>query len=404
MGCTLLKPGGFLGIWMYRDSFTTSKIMPLLNLSPALSIQWLFLGVVGLLFLHSIVVRLRHPLSRIPSAHWSAKWCGWYNVYAKYAYSIRLVHYHAHLNQDSRDGFRPVVRTGVREVSIMTSEGIKTAFDGGFERSSWYSIFSNFGKPNMFSIASTHAHAKRKRIFASAYSKTTISQYRAQNIIKSRTAKILNFIGQQTSTNASSLGKSGPIIVRNVFRALQADIFTAFAFSEADGTNFLENLETGPNTQEDLGMDMMDLFHDDKRDSFFFWESEKPFKYFSRFVKPNALAAHTRGQRWLGEIISRYEMRNKLEDIEGDEQQLKSFEFGTYKKLLLWRNPETGKPLDWTERASEIMDHMGNSTPLSLLDECSIFLSGWTRRCACSSGVHHPKTQCPSRNSVSASS
>lgn len=145
MGCTLLKPGGFLGIWMYRDSFTTSKIMPLLNLSPALSIQWLFLGVVGLLFLHSIVVRLRHPLSRIPSAHWSAKWCGWYNVYAKYAYSIRLVHYHAHLNQDSRDGFRPVVRTGVREVSIMTSEGIKTAFDGGFERSSWYSIFSNFG-------------------------------------------------------------------------------------------------------------------------------------------------------------------------------------------------------------------------------------------------------------------
>lgn len=256
----------------------------------------------------------------------------------------------------------------------------------------------------MFSIASTHAHAKRKRIFASGYSKTTISQYRAQNIIKSRTVKILKFIGQQTSTNASSLGKSGPIIVRNVFRALQADIFTAFAFSETDGTNFLENLKTGPNTQEDLGMDMMDLFHDDKRDSFFFWESEKPFKYFSRFIKPNALATHIQGQRWLGEIISRYEMRNKLEDIEDDEQQLKSFEFGIYKKLLMWRNPETGKPLDWNERASEIMDHMGNSTPLSLLDECLIFPSGWTRRCACSSGVHYPKTQCPSRNSISASS
>lgn len=51
-------------------------------------------------------------------------------------------------------------------------------------------------------------------------------------------------------------------------------------------------------------MDMMDLFHDDKRDS---WESEKPLKYFCRFFKPNGLAAHIKGQRWLGNIISRYE-------------------------------------------------------------------------------------------------
>ena len=211
----------------------------------------------------------------------------------------------------------------------------------------------------MFSVVSTEAHAKRKRIFASAYSKTTICQYRAQNIIKSRTARIIKFFGQQTSAGASS-GRSGPIIVRNVFRALQADIFTAFAFSETEGTNFLENLKTGPNTQEDLGMDMMDLFHDDKRESFFFWESEKPFKYFCRFFKPNGRAAHIKGQRWLGDIISRYETRNKPKDAEGDKQQLGGFESGTYMKLLQWRNPETGKPLDWNERASEIMDHMGN--------------------------------------------
>lgn len=224
-------------------------------------------------------------------------------------------------------------------------------------------------KPNMFSIASTQAHAKRKRIFASAYSKSAISQYRAQNIIKSRTAKVLDFIGQQTSTNASPLGKSGPVIVRNVFRALQADIFTAFAFSETNGTKFLENLKAGPNTLEDLGMDMMDLFHDDKRESFFFWESEIPIKFLGRFIRPNGLAAHIRGQRWLGEIICRYETKNKIKDVEGDEQQLEKLECGTYNKLLQWRSPETGKSLDWNERASEIMDHMGNSTPVSSLYE-----------------------------------
>lgn len=121
------------------------ETMSPLYLSSALLNQWLFLGVVGLILLHFNVVRLRHPLSRIPSAHWSAKWCGWYNLYTKYAYNIRHVHYHAHLNQGNPDGFRPVVRTGVKEVSIMTAEGITTVFGGGFERSSWYSSFSNFG-------------------------------------------------------------------------------------------------------------------------------------------------------------------------------------------------------------------------------------------------------------------
>ena len=28
---------------------------------------------------------------------------------------------------------------------MMTSEGVKTVFGGGFERSPWYNVFSNFG-------------------------------------------------------------------------------------------------------------------------------------------------------------------------------------------------------------------------------------------------------------------
>lgn len=109
--------------------------MSLLNPDPASSTQWLSLGVVGLLLLHYIIIRLRHPLSRIPSARWSAKWCGCYTLYTKYAGSIGPVHYHTHLNQDACDGFRPVIRTGLNEVSIMTAEGIRTVFGGSFERS-----------------------------------------------------------------------------------------------------------------------------------------------------------------------------------------------------------------------------------------------------------------------------
>ena len=122
--------------------------------------------------------------------------------------------------------------------------------------------------------------------------------------------------------------------------------------------------KAGANTLEDLGMDMMDLFHDDRRDSFFFWESERPFKHFCRIIKPNVLLGHKRAQEWLGDIISRYETRNKgTKDTGNEKVTIESFEGGTYKKLLTWRNPEIGKPLDWNERASKIIDHMGIITP-----------------------------------------
>ena len=224
----------------------------------------------------------------------------------------------------------------------------------------------------MFSFASSQAHTKRRRILASSFSKTAISQYRTQNIIKNRVEKLANFIDQQTSRNKSSFGKTGPIVVRNAFRALQADIFTAFTFSEADGTRFLDNLKTGSNTLEDMGMDMLDLCHDEKRDTFFFWESEEPFKRISHFVKPNALAIHTKAHQWLSKLISRYETNIELSNESRNQRECsKTYESSTYKKLLIWRSPDTGESLDWNERASEIMDHMGNYLEIQMLNQAS---------------------------------
>lgn len=196
-----------------------------------------------------------------------------------------------------------------------------------------------------------------RRIFAATYSKSTMSQFRAQGIVTTRVAKLLEYIRQQRRSGPFSGDLGIPIVVREAFRALQADIFTALVFSEKEGTNFLEDLRPGLKSES---MDVMDFFHDDKREPFFFWESERPFKYFFRFIMPSGPAAQERAQRWLGEIISRYEMVNQAPaDPEDYRQHLRSFDCGTYKKLLLWRNPDTGRPLDWNDRASEIMDHMG---------------------------------------------
>ena len=63
----------------------------------------------------------------------------------KYTFSIRIAHYNAHVNQDSLGDFHPVLRTGINEVSIMITQDVKVVFGAGFERSAWYSVFSNFG-------------------------------------------------------------------------------------------------------------------------------------------------------------------------------------------------------------------------------------------------------------------
>lgn len=208
----------------------------------------------------------------------------------------------------------------------------------------------------MFSFGPAQAHAQRRRVLASAYSKTSISHSQVQNIIKTRTTTLLRFIAGQIS---NEIGVSGPLVVRNVFRALQADIFTAFAFSEKEGTSFLDRLRSGANTMEDLGMEMMDLCHDERRDTFLFWESEKPFKYIGRFVATNGPVAHTKAQRWLSGLIAKYEANLQSDERAYLDKPLSGFSYSPYRKMFVWRNSGTGRQLSWNERASEIMDHCG---------------------------------------------
>ncbi len=254
----------------------------------------------------------------------------------------------------------------------------------------------------MFSFGPAQAHAKRRRVFASAYSKTSISQSQVQNIVKTRTATLLRFIDGQISNENTVFGISGPLVVRNVFRALQADVFTAFAFSEKDGTSFLDRLRSGANTMKDLGMEIMDLCHDERRDTFFFWESEIPFKYIGRFIATNGPIAHAKAQRWLSGLIAKYEAKLQLEERDYPDKPLSGFKYSPYRKMLAWRNSETGRQLSWNERASEIMDHCGlilkDAEILSNI--LTIAFSSRTRLRTSSSRVHDSNSEFASQSSV----
>ena len=179
-------------------------------------------------------------------------------------------------------------------------------------------------------------------------------------LIKTRVAKLICFIRRQARNNDTYEDKRGLIVACNIFRALQMDVSTACAFSQTEGTNFLDKLTAGPNTMNDIGMDVMDLYHDEKQQGFFFWESEAPFRHISHLIARSGPIARAKAQAWVSELISRYETneksREKLALLNGD--------YSIYGKIWIWNGADRGRRLDREERASEILDHIGKANPI----------------------------------------
>lgn len=223
----------------------------------------------------------------------------------------------------------------------------------------------------MFSSSDKHFHSKRRRIFASAYSKTAVCQPRTYNIIKKCTKKVANFLECATSDVQASMGLSRPIVMRNIFRALQSDLFTAFAFSEETGTRYLDGLDAGSNSLEELGMTEMDLLHDEKRDKVFCWESEAPLKYIGRLLGWDGPELHRKAQKWVLRIIQLHETSLQTKSVESNlHEALKPFESTVYENLRTCKDRQNGQDLTLEERASEIMDHAGtcSKAPCLLID------------------------------------
>jgi hypothetical protein len=118
---------------------------------------WLILAAIVVVLLRAVYYNCLSPLAKLPTIHWSARWTRCHLLYTKYFYSVRHAHYSAHLNPSGSHGFQPVVRTGPNEVSIMTTDGVQTVFGGGFDRSAWYDVFSNFGLVETTSYFSSFA-------------------------------------------------------------------------------------------------------------------------------------------------------------------------------------------------------------------------------------------------------
>ena len=95
---------------------------------------------VGLLVYRFIIYPVFFsPLARIPNAHWSAPLTPLWILYVRYSRRENRTLHVAHQNLGS------IVRIGPHELSIDTINNVRTVYQGGFEKSNFYSIFDNYG-------------------------------------------------------------------------------------------------------------------------------------------------------------------------------------------------------------------------------------------------------------------
>lgn len=100
------------------------------------------LGIFGALvavyklFIYPLFVS---PLAKIPAAHWSASISPIWILHARFS------HRENRLLQEAHRKYGSVVRVGPNALSIDGVEGLRTIYQGGFEKWKWYSVFSNYG-------------------------------------------------------------------------------------------------------------------------------------------------------------------------------------------------------------------------------------------------------------------
>ncbi|OHF00242.1 cytochrome P450 [Colletotrichum orchidophilum] len=172
------------------------------------------------------------PLSKIPVPHWSCHISPFWILYMrKYNRQNRSLH-EAHLKLGS------VVRIGPNELSVDGYDALKTVYQGGFEKDQWYSIFDNYGVPNMFSTLSSKPHSLRKRMVSNAYAKSFIH---ASEPAKAQSRAILfgRLLPLLSASSSRHIGSSPGIDVFSTFLASTMDFITAYAFGLRNSTDFL---------------------------------------------------------------------------------------------------------------------------------------------------------------------
>ncbi|KAI2469656.1 cytochrome P450 [Annulohypoxylon bovei var. microspora] len=170
---------------------------------------------------------LLSPLSKIPSAHWSCSISPAWILWARFKSRENRTLHSAHKQHG------PIVRIGPNELSVNSIEGVKTIYQGGYDKHQWYSVFNNYGVPCTFSSLASKPHSQRKRMVSHVYSKSSIHASRAlsQQARAILTSSLLPALRSSQSQNGAD--------VHSLFCAAAMDFVSAYCFGLARGADFV---------------------------------------------------------------------------------------------------------------------------------------------------------------------
>ncbi|KAK8084709.1 Cytochrome P450 monooxygenase cypX [Apiospora hydei] len=175
---------------------------------------------------------LLSPLAQVPKAHWSCGVSPAWILWARYTNKENRTIGEAHRRYGS------IVRLAPDEVSINDMESVKTVYQGGFDKHQWYSVFNNYGVPNVFCSIYAKDHSLRKRMVSHVYSK---SYLHSSVSLAAQADDILNTRVLPTLDTSSHEGQAHQgIDVHSFFAAVAMDFITAYTFGLQNSSNFIQ--------------------------------------------------------------------------------------------------------------------------------------------------------------------
>ncbi|KAK4214187.1 cytochrome P450 [Rhypophila decipiens] len=208
-------------------SFEPSLLV--ISVAFAAAIVSTFLGLYNFLIYPLIL----SPFAKIPAARWHARILPLYSFYIKYTNTENRAVQKLHAKHG------PLVLLGPNEVSVNSSDGLKTIYNGDFPKTEWYfNRFSNFGVDNIFTTRSSREHYQRKKLLTQAYSKSTIL---AAQAIPQTTANVI--FNNLFPILQHSADQKTPVDIHPLNYAYSLDSFTAYQLGEDLGTNFVGDSE-----------------------------------------------------------------------------------------------------------------------------------------------------------------
>ncbi|KAK8053588.1 cytochrome P450 3A12 [Apiospora saccharicola] len=172
------------------------------------------------------------PLAQIPKAHWSCDVSPIWILWVRYTNKENRTIGEAHKRHGS------IVRLAPYEVSINDMESVKTVYQGGFDKHQWYSVFNNYGVPNVFSSIYAKHHSIRKRMVSHVYSKSYLHSSAA---LAAQADVILNTRVLPTIDATSRKGQElQRVDVHSFFAAVAMDFISAYSFGLGNSPNFVQ--------------------------------------------------------------------------------------------------------------------------------------------------------------------